>query len=132
MFTKKQINVIEKKYKAKFVCETCLKSITKQWANYPVSIFYTKEPHPQGSNWFGLFYNTEGKILICNGITATEPFDAVEIDDTIMYSKYRHDFFEHDGIFVDGGRDYLRCGGERSQDAKIVKLQIVEDKLEVV
>ena len=33
--------------------------------------------------------------------------------DKIMYSKHRHDFVECDcGTFVDGGRDYLRYGGE--------------------
>lgn len=132
MFSQKQIQIIEMQYNAKFICETCVKTITDKWSNWPVAIFYTKIPHPQGSNWFGFFRNTEDEFTICNGISATEPFIGIQIDDDVIYSKYRHDFFEHKDVFVDGGRDYMRCGGKRMDDAKVVKLQIVEDRLEII
>lgn len=130
--TSKQIALIEHHYKAKFVCETSIKTMTNRWTNYPAAIFYTKEPHPKGSNWFAVYHNTEDKIMITNGITATEPFHAITIDGVVMYSRYRHDFFEKNGVFVDGGREYMRCGGQRMDGAKVVKLQIVEDRLELV
>lgn len=132
LFSNKQIAAIEHHYKGKFVCETSIKSMTNRWANYPAAIFYTKEPHPNGSNWFAVFRNTENKIVIANGITATEPFHGVTVDGVVLYSRHRHDFFEHNGVFVDGGREYLRCGGERADNARVVKIQIVEDHLEVV
>lgn len=132
MFTNKQISLIEQHYKAKFICETSIKTITNRWTNYPAAIFYTKEPHPKGSNWFAVYHNTEDKVMITNGISATEPFSGIEIDGIVMYSRYRHDFFEKNGVFVDGGREYLRCGGQRMDGAKVVKLQIVEDHLEVI
>lgn len=132
MLTQKQIALIEREYKAKFVCESCIKTMTNRWTNYPAAIFYTKEPHPLGSNWFAIYHNTENKIMITNGISATEPFSGIVIDDVVMYSRHRHDMFEKNGVFVDGGREYLRCGGQRMDGAKVVKLQIVEDCLKVI
>lgn len=32
-------------------------------------------------------------------------------DGTIITSRYTHDYVEHDGCFIDGGRDYARYGG---------------------
>jgi len=136
LFNEEQIKKIEAIRKAKFVCDTCLKSKTGGWVNFPAAIFYTKEAHPEGSNYFALYYTD--RLMITNGISATlEPFEAYEmIDGTILYSRHRHDYREHviedKSFFVDGGRDYTRCGGDFSLVKRSIKVQIVEDKLEIV
>ena len=119
---------IEKAYNAKYVFESCLKTKNGGWCNMPVAIFYTETPHPQGSNYFGLYRNDFGDFMITDGISATEPFDALQAGDDVIYSRYRHDFREHNGYMVDGGRDYFR----RSADGIPVKLCVNKDKLEIV
>ena len=119
---------IEKAYNAKYVFESCLKTKNGGWCNMPVAIFYTETPHPQGSNYFGLYCNDFGDFMITDGISATEPFDALQAGDDVIYSRYRHDFREHNGYMVDGGRDYFR----RSADGIPVKLCVNKDKLEIV
>ena len=119
---------IEDAYNAKYVFESCIKTIDGGWGDFPAAIFYTETPHPRGSNYFGVYVDHNGEFMITNGISATEPFDALQIDEDIIYSRYRHDFREHNGYMVDGGRDYFR----RSADGTPVKLQVVGDHLEVV
>jgi len=126
------IKIVEDKMNAKYVCESCLRNRDGGWANVPVAIFYTELAHPEGSNYFGIYNNIDGRTTITNAISATEPFSGLLIDNEVVYSRYRHDFRGHNGIFVDGGRDYLRFGGERIDQAEIVKIQIVKDHLEIV
>jgi len=125
------IKIIENKMNAKYIFESCLKTTSGGWSNAPFAIFYTEDAHPQGSNYFGIYVDIDGKTMITNAISATEPFQGAAIDDEIIYSRYRHDFREHRGVFIDGGRDYIRWGGERMTDAKIVNLAVVKDHLEV-
>lgn len=119
---------IEDAYNAKYVFESCIKHKDGGWCNFPCAIFYTETPHPKGSNYFGVFVNESGDFMITNGISATEPFDALQAGDEVIYSRYRHDFREHNGYMVDGGRDYFR----RSADGTPIKLQVNKDKLEIV
>ena len=120
---------VENMYNAKYVFESCLKTRTGGWSNYPVAIFYTEEAHPEGSNYFGLYRDDYGQFMITNGISATEEFDALQIGEDIIYSRYRHDYREQFGAMVDGGRDYFK----RSADKGVaVKLKVNKDKLEVV
>ena len=131
--TAKGIEIVEQKMNARYVFETCLKNRDGGWANIPVAIFYTEQAHPRGSNWFGLYQDAmTGRFMITDGISATEPFQGILIDDEVVYSRYRHDFREHRGVFVDGGRDYTRMGGDRIAEAKVVTLKVVDDHLEVV
>jgi hypothetical protein len=126
------IKLVEEKYNAKFVFESPLKLPNGNWSDESVAVFYTEEAHPQGSNYFGLYYTKEG-WMITNAISAVEePFDALCIDEEVVYSRYRHDYRPHKGVFVDGGRDYMRYGGERFSEAKIVKLVVNKDRLELV
>jgi hypothetical protein len=126
------IKIIEDKMNARYVFESCLKNKNGGWANMPVAVFYTETAHPEGSNYFGVYQNMDGKTMIANAITATEPFDGVAIDDEVIYSRYRHDFREHNGVFVDGGRDYTKYGGERINEAKIVQLKVINDHVELI
>jgi hypothetical protein len=116
-------------YNAKYVFESCLKTRTDGWSNYPVAIFYTEQAHPRGSNYMGLYVDEYGRLLITDGIAATEPFDALQIGEDIIYSRYRHDYREFKGAMVDGGRDYFKRSADRGVP---VKLKVVGDHLEVV
>jgi hypothetical protein len=115
-------------YNAKYVFESCIRNNVGGWVNIPVAIFYTEEAHPEGSNYFGLYKNWRGQLMICNGVSATEEFNALQIDEDIIYSRYRHDYREYKGAMVDGGRDYFRCSADRGVP---VKLKVVKDKLEL-
>ena len=129
------IELIGEHYNASYVFESCIKGLNGQWTNYPTAIFYTEIPHPKGSNYFAVYQNTEGEFRITNGISATEEFiSAIQIDDDIIYSRYCHDFREHHGVFVDGGRDYLRVGGAgaRFDDIKHIVLIVDKDRLVVM
>lgn len=129
MFNDKQIKRIEKSYNATYVCETCIKS-HDEWVNFPCAIFYTEKAHPEGSNYFAMYFNFDGDLTITNGITATEPFFGVQVDDTVIYSRYRHDYRTLGDVSVDGGRDYLKVCG--NINAPQVKLQIIKDELKVI
>ena len=123
---------IENMYKAAFVMESCIKG-KHGWANFPAAIFYTEEAHPKGSNYFAL-YHDGSRFMITNGISATEPFDALQVGEDIIYSRYRHDFREYGEAYVDGGRDYMKWGTTdvNLKETAVVKLQVIKDKLEVV
>jgi hypothetical protein len=122
---------VEEAYKAKYVFESCLKDRNGNWLNFPVAIFYTKEAHPEGSNYFALYKRPgEEGVYISNGISAVEEtYTGIAVGNDVAYSRYRHDFRSIGDCFVDGGRDYLRCGG--SPDS-VVKFRVVEDRLELV
>jgi hypothetical protein len=132
MFTPKQIEIIEQKYNGKYIFDSCIKNKHGDWLNFPVAIFYNPVKHPEGSNYFGIYRNSYEDIMICDGISATEEFNGLEIDGIVIYSHFRHDFREFSGVFIDGGRDYLRCGGERINEARLVKIKVIEDRLEIV
>lgn len=135
------IEEVERKYTSddahpvKYVGEFCLRAKNGGWSEYPAAVFY--QPNPDTSrghtNYFGIL-SQMGSVYITNAISATEPFDAIQYRDEIIYSRYRHDFRgSSDGrVFVDGGRDYLRFGGEGMDEAKRVRLQIVGAELMVL
>lgn len=116
---------VENMYNAKYVFETCIKTKNGDWSNRPVAIFYTAVPHPEGSNYFGLYRTDFGDIMITDGISAIEPFDALQVGDDIIYSRYRHDYRVFNGAMVDGGRDYFK----HNMNGTPVKLRVNKDKL---
>lgn len=119
---------VENMYNAKYVFESCLKTVSGGWCNFPAAIFYTETAHPQGSNYFGLYRSPlNNQLMIADGISATEPFNALQVGDDIIYSRYRHDYREYNHAIVDGGRDYFRHNGV----GQTVILRVNKDKLEV-
>ena len=131
MFTLKQLKLIEEKYNGKFVFESCLKNKDGGWCNFPAAIFYNEKAHPEGSNYFAIWYDDSGHVMISNGISATEPFYGIIVDDTVYYSCYRHDYREYNGFFIDGGRDYSRFGGSRFHEIKSCTIKVEKDELAV-
>lgn len=129
VFKSEMIEKIEETYKAVYVCDSQIKLKDGSWSYDPAAIFYTAQPHPEGSEYFGMYWNNK-EIYITDGISATEPFDGVVTPSgDIIYSRYRHDFREHDGVFIDGGRDYTRKGGAKIPET--VKLRIKGSTLAV-
>jgi hypothetical protein len=107
-----QIQKISEAYKATYIFESCLRGKNGQWLNFPAAIFYTEDAHPDGSNYFAI-YNGEGGARITNGISAVEcEYKGIRVGNEIAYSRFRHDYRGLGGGFIDGGRDYVRCGGD--------------------
>lgn len=115
-FTDEQIEYLEKNYNAKFLIETQLKYNGGDWINKPAAIFWKDEAHPKGSNYLAVMRSdvSPNHLVLCDGIsgvpTEQEPIIGLIISDRFIYSHYRHHFNEYEGVYVDGGRDYMRCG----------------------
>ena len=126
LFDAIDIKILENAYKAKYVCETSIKT-NGTWTENPVAIFHTKKPHPKGSDYLGIYYH-KGLLMVTNAITATETtITGIKANDgEIIYSRCRHDYRESsDGsVFIDGGRDYTRHSG-----GELVELKIIDGEL---
>lgn len=135
LFTQAQISTIEKMKNAVYVCDTCIKTPMGWQSDSSVAVFWNTNPDniPEGgSPWFGLHFDMDHRLMICNAITAVEePITGViAANGDIIYSRYRHDYrTSPDGTaMVDGGRDYFRTGPIGIGTAE---LRIVEGELKV-
>ena len=126
----------EKHYNVKFVCETVIRDKRGNWLDQSSLLFYSEEPHPEGSNYMAVTHMPLGyedwQTVITNGHTATEgSFEGLIDGDEVYYSRFRHDYrTTPSGMFIDGGRDYTRSSV--SDPDKYVTLKIIGDKLEIV
>jgi hypothetical protein len=129
--TNRQIAQIEARYRAKYVFESQLKLRSYRWSDFSAAVFYAEEPHPQGSNWFGI-WRRDGRFMISNAISAVEqPFTGVLAENgDVIYSRSPRDLRESDDktVFIDGGRDRCRYDLEHW----VVKLKVIKDKVVVV
>lgn len=104
----------ERHYNATFVGDFCLKTKDGTWSEEPAAIFWVETPSkPEYSNYFGLFVRS-GSIYITDGQSAfSEPMcGVVTPSGDVLVSRYRHDYREEEGVFIDGGRDYVRTNGK--------------------
>lgn len=121
MFNNEQIKNIEQHYNAKYLIDSCLKNRKGGWSNQPAAFFYTEKAHPDGSNYFALFYtsndNIEESLMITNGICIEEQdlVFAVADDGAMIHSRHRHDYQKYKDIIIDGGLDYLRINVDISK-----------------
>ena len=121
-------HVIEEKYNAKYIGEFSYKNGNQGWMNQPMALFYTENPHPDGSNYLGIFV-VDGHIVLVDGISAAEhEWVGVLNDKTneIIYSAFRHDYQVLGDLMADGGADYARSSCHTP-----VKLQIIKDEINV-
>lgn len=122
---------VEKKYNVKFVCETPIMD-RSGWRETSSLIFYG-EKHPHGSNYMALsviyYFEDQGQLVVSDGISATVGEITGIVDgDEVYYSRFRHDYrTTPSGLFIDGGRDYVRSSGSPQ-----VRMKIVEDKLVII
>lgn len=125
------IDKVEKRYNVKFVCETPIKD-KGGWRETSSLIFYG-EKHPQGSNYMAMsviyYFEDKGQLVVSDGISATEGTWFGIIDgDEVIYSRYRHDYrVGKTGVWIDGGRDYVRSG--TPDPDQYVTLGIVDGEL---
>jgi len=132
LLTKEGVEIIKERYPgSKYVGEFCPINKLGDFVNQPLAVFWTPEAHPQGSNYFGIYYDyVHGRSMITNGLSAiSQEIVGIKIPDTnkVVYSAYRHDFQELGEVFIDGGRDYVRIGGL----PETVKLAIVDGEWEI-
>jgi len=120
---------IEEKYNATYIFDSCLRLKSGDWGNFPCAIFYTEKAHPEGSNYFGLYFDMDGDLMIANGISATEvEYTGIVLGEKVVYSRYRHDYRAADKVAIDGGRDYTKING----NPQTVRFKVVEDHLEFI
>lgn len=125
-----EIGKVEARYNAKWVAQLPLRDRRGNWMqDQCADVYYTAEPHPRGSHYFGLFYSIDGVPFITNAASAVEGIiTAVEAEDgEIIYSRYTHDYrTSKDGTaFIDGGRSYTKT----NMNAKFVDLKVVDGEL---
>ncbi len=110
LFSESQIQKIEKTKKATYLLDTEHKDVH-------VAVFYGEEEHPVSkSRYFALYFSygdyEKPKLMIADGsfIEEQKIVAAVSDEGEVIFSRYRHDFFEsRDGsVFIDGGRSYYR------------------------
>jgi len=123
-----QIKILEDTYSAKYVFESCIRGPKGNWINCPFAIFYTEVAHPEGSNYFGIFTGSMNQLFIANAITATEVeyTGILTENNTVIYSRFRHDYCDAKSGAIDGGRDYMRIVG----NPQTARFKVVKDKLE--
>jgi hypothetical protein len=126
-----QIKKIEARYGAKYVFESQLKLRSEKWSAFSSAVFYAAQPHPEGSNWFGIWDN-DGRFMISNAISAVEApfFGALAENGDVIYSRHPRDYRESEDrtVFVDGGRERTR----HDLIHDIVKLKVLKDRVVVV
>lgn len=129
--TKRHIAKIEERFDAKYVLETQLKLNSDRWSDFSAAVFYAADPHPKGSNWFGV-WNNDGRLMISDAISAVEePFFGVLAENgDIIYSRHPNDLRESDDktVFVDGGRERPR----HDLTHEVVKLKVLMDRVVVI
>jgi hypothetical protein len=131
MLKPETIALIEEQYHCSYVLDACLRT-DHGWCNQPSAIFWNETKHPNGSNYMAVTFTGDGRIVVSDGYSAVEkPIVGLLVDDVVIYSKYRYDFFEYHGVFVDGGRDYLRFGADDLSRAKRVKMRVVGPNVEI-
>lgn len=93
-------------------------------ATYAADIFYRETPHPEFDNhYFGLYYNHENQIMITNvDMIETLEFGMVEGANGWEYSQHRHDYRSVGDVTIDGGRSYVKRGGNLSVPCKTMKV----------
>lgn len=123
------LNIIEEKYKAKYMGYWAVKRKNSNWSEMPVDVFY--QPNPDLSKghsyYFGIFtVPGQDGVLITDAASAfSEPITGLLTEDgEVLVSRYRHDCVQKGPYMIDGGRDYLRTSGNNA-DGKLVKVTVV-------
>lgn len=88
----------------------------------PFDIYYRDTPHPEHNNfYFGLYADDEDRMMICKADTIEKyQFGMISDQDEWVYSRSHHDFVETDSGNIDGGRKYIKRGGDLDNQKHIV------------
>ena len=80
----------------------------------PVDIYYRDTPHPDHNNYYFGLYADEDRMMICKA-DAIEKYQFGMISDAKeewVYSQSLHDTVSIDVGFINGGRKFIRRGGD--------------------
>lgn len=126
-FLNDDLEKIESEYNAKYIVDLPLKT-RLGYLNQPCAIFYADKAHPEGSNWFALFADRIGRLVITNAIELeNKEFTALKVGDDIVYSSYRHDYRELGNSSIDGGLDYTKT--TLGENAELITLKVTKNGL---
>ena len=101
----------------KYVCTTDLDE-----SDRPFDIYYRDTPHPDfGNYYFGLYADDEDRMMICKADTVKKySFGLISDEDGWVYSRSHHDLVETSSGNIDGGRRYVKRGGDLDKQEHIV------------
>lgn len=127
-FSGAQIPKIEERYKAKYLGYWAIKDSHDNWTEEPVDVFYVADPDKSKghTHYFGLFQQKDLSVMICKADSAfSEPIVGIRLENSeVLVSRYRHDCASKgegaDEVFIDGGRDYLRVGGNNLELVEVI------------
>ena len=102
-----------------YVCTTDLDESDK-----PFDIYYRDSPHPEHNNYyFGLYADEDDRMMICKA-DSIEKYNfgllCKEDTDEWVYSRSHHDYVATETGFIDGGRKYIRRGGDLESQKHII------------
>lgn len=113
----------------KYVCTSALGEYSEKSAD----IFYRDTPHPEfGNRYFGIFVNYDNNLYITNADKIEDlGFGMIEHEGVYYYSRDRHDCvpIPNSSKFIDGGRAYVRVGGNPTPMAKMFIVKDGEFKI---
>lgn len=130
----KGINIVCEKYKAKYLGYFAMPRKNGNWTEEPVELFYVENPDRSlgHSNYFAMYYQrnydgSKGPLLIANGEKCFDSplLGVVDPKGEVHISRYRHDMHGIPGGFIDGGRDYVRLGGDACKYPR-VEINVVD------
>lgn len=125
--TRYNIDVVEKKYNAKYVGQLAIRTSGGGWSeDDPAEVFFQEVPPVEGYSQYFALITCNGVTYITSGASAVEGIiTAVEADNgEIIYSRARHDYriSTDQSTWIDGGRDYSRM----PYPATMVYLKIID------
>jgi hypothetical protein len=105
----------------KYVCTSALGG-----QDFATDVFYRSTPHPQfGNRYFAIYRNhfAAGAQIMITNADVIEELEFCMIKDKngdLHYSAHRHDYKVLDnGNMIDGGRAYVRGGGDKCYHYKV-------------
>lgn len=125
----KSILVVERNMDAKYICDSQIKTKTG-YAPFPAAFFYTEKAHPEGSNYFAMYYVGKN-LMITDGVSILEQsITGIVVDNIVYFSRSHHDFVKIGDYSIDGGRDYNKIGYRTSPPLRVT-LKVEKDKLTI-
>lgn len=126
-FHAEQIRIIEEKYQAQYMGAWCVKNHLGAWTGEPVEVFYQPDYDASLGHgpYFGVFIENNTVHLTNAESAFSVPMTGVLLDTgEVLVSRYRHDYQVREGVWIDGGRDYVRC----PTNAELVQITVQQDR----
>jgi hypothetical protein len=127
-FKKDGIVKAEEMYDAKHMGFWCKKTTAGWWTDYPVDVFYQKNPDTSKghTHYLGLFLD-QGQLFVTKADSAFDvPITGLMLPSgEVIVSRHRHHCITTEaGYMIDGGRDYIRYSTPRGVTAHLVSVTV--------